>query len=183
MNQLRERKRPGAVRGLRSVQLGVVDLDHALDFFTRIWGLSPVSTKNGSAWLRATGADHHAIALHRRPRTEALRIDLRASEPADVDAIHARLAGRGVAELTKPAALREEGGGYGFTVRDPDGRLLLILSDDATHADVADTIDRPRKLSHVVLNTAEAARLETFYIEGLGFRLVDRTRRMSFINC
>ena len=66
---------------------------------------------------------------------------------------------------------------------DPDGRRLLILADDETHADVADAIDRPRKLSHVVLNTAAPAVVEEFYVGALGFRLVDRTRRMSFLNC
>jgi catechol-2,3-dioxygenase len=183
MNQLSATKRPAAVCGLRSLHVGVVDFDKALDFFTRVWGLAKVDGGNGAAYLRATGPDHHVFALHKRPKTEALRVDLRAGSPADVDAIHARLAGRGATDLTNPAKVQEPGGGYGFTVRDPEGRLLLILTGDETHADAADTIDRPRTLSHVVLNTPNAPAIEEFYIEGLGFRLVDRTRRMSFLNC
>jgi len=57
------------------------------------------------------------------------------------------------------------------------------VAGDETHADVVETIDKPRKLSHVVLNTPDPATIEAFYVEGLGFRLVDRTNRMSFINC
>ena len=183
MNQLGGTGRPAAVCGLRSVQFGVVDLDHALDFFTRVWGLSIVATRSGLAYLRATGPEHHVVALHNRPKTEALRIDMRAPGPADVDAIHARLVGRGAKGLTSPAMVEEDGRGYGFSVRDPDGRLLLIVAGDEMHADIVDTIDRPRKLSHVVLNTPDPTTLEAFYVDGLGFRLVDRTRRMSFINC
>jgi catechol 2,3-dioxygenase len=183
MHQRCGTERPAAVSGLRSLHIGVVDFERALGFFTRVWGLSTVTEANALAHLRASGPDHHVVALHNRPKTEVLRIDLRAPGPADIDAIHARLAGRGADGLTNPTALAERGGGYGFSVRDPDGRLLLIVTGDERHADTAETIDRPRKLSHVVLNTSDPANLEAFYVDGLGFRLVDRTNRMSFINC
>lgn len=183
MVQRNETKRPGAVSGLRSLQVGVVDFARALDFFTRAWGLAPVEKGAESAYLRATGPNAYVMALHKRPKTEVLRVDMRADSPADVDAIHARLAARGAANLTKPAAINEPGGGYGFTVRDPEGRLLLILAGDTILADSGDAIDLPRKMSHVVLNTPDAPTIEDFYINGLGFRLVDRTRRMAFINC
>lgn len=183
MNRPGGTKRPAAVGGLRSLHIGVVDFDLALDFFTRVWGLSTVTKGNGLAYLRASGPDHHVVALHNRTRTEALRIDLRAPSPADIDAIHARLASLGADGLTSPAMVREQGGGYGFSVLDPDGRLLLVVAGDEEHADVVETIDKPRKLSHVVLNTPDPSTIEKFYINGLGFRLVDRTSRMAFINC
>jgi catechol 2,3-dioxygenase-like lactoylglutathione lyase family enzyme len=183
MNQPGGTQRSAAVCGLRSVHIGVIDFDRALDFFTRVWGLSTVTARSGLAYLRATGPDHHVVALYKRPHTEVLRIDLRAPIAVQIDAIHARLASRGAEGLTNPAMVEEAGGGYGFSVCDPDGRPLLIVAGDKSHADVVETIDKPRKLSHVVLNTPDAAAVEEFYINGLGFRLVDRTKRMSFINC
>ena len=68
------RERPAAVCGLRSLHIGVVDLDRALDFFTRVWGLATVAKGNGPAYLRASGPDHHVVALHNRPETEILRV-------------------------------------------------------------------------------------------------------------
>jgi len=183
MNKLSRAERPASVCGLRSLHIGVVDFDRALGFFTGVWGLSAATKETGLAYLRASGPDHYVVALHKRAKTEVLRIDLRAPGPADVDAIHKRLAGRGADGLTSPATVREQGDGYGFSVRDPDGRLLLVVAGDQTHADALETIERPRKLSHVVLNTTEPAILEEFYVNGLGFRVVDRTSRMSFINC
>jgi catechol 2,3-dioxygenase-like lactoylglutathione lyase family enzyme len=180
MAELNAAERPAAVRGLRSLHIGVVDLDRTVRFFTQIWGLSTVGIADGVAYLRASGPDRYVIALYKRPRTEVLRIDLRAASADEIGEIHARLANRGTAGLTSPAALQECGGGYGFSVCDPDGRHLLILADDESHADA---IDKPRKLSHVVLNTAAARAVEEFYVGTLGFRLVDRTRRMSFLNC
>ena len=58
------------VTALHSVDIGVVDLDTALAFFTDVWGLAPVARSDGSAWLRGTGPNHHVIALHAAPRTE-----------------------------------------------------------------------------------------------------------------
>src|SRR5882672_10541668 len=111
MNQPGGTKRPAAVCGLRSLQMGVVDFDRALDFFTRVWGLSTVATKSGLAYLRASGPDRYVVALHNRPKTEILRIDMRVPGPADIDAIHARLASRRAEGLTRPATLEEDGGG------------------------------------------------------------------------
>lgn len=176
-------KAKSSVCGLRSLQIGVVDRDHMVDFFTRAWGLSLIETGRDAAFLRATGADNHVIGLHQRPKTEVLRMDWRAPSRADVDAIHQRLAASGADGLTRPMDVSEPGGGYGFKVRDPDDRLLLVLTDDARHDEAIATKGLPRKLSHVVLNTSDAPALEAFYIDQLGFRLVDRTRRMAFINC
>ncbi len=43
--------------------------------------------------------------------------------------------------------------------------------------------DRPIELSHVVLNSKDAAAAERFAIEKLGFKLSDRTRHMHFVRC
>ena len=172
-----------SVCGLRSVHFGVVDLEQALDFFTRVWGLSRVSVSDQAAYLRATGPAPYVVALHKRTHTEILRADLNAADRTAVDAIHARLAAAGAKALTSPAELTELGGGYGFAVREPGGLLLLIVAGDERHARHADAVDLPRKLSHLVLSTPDQASIESFFIAGLGFRLIDRTRRIDFLNC
>jgi catechol 2,3-dioxygenase-like lactoylglutathione lyase family enzyme len=169
------------VNGLRSVDLGVADLARARNFYTGIWQLTPVAETRSGVYLRGTGANHHVLGLHRHPAAAILRIDLTASDRAAVDALHERLAG--VADLTAPAAIAEPGGGYGFSFRDPDGRNLRILAEDTRHADAATRADRPTKISHLVLNAPDPAAAADFWCGRLGFRIIDRTKALTFLNC
>ena len=171
------------VCGVRSVHFGVADLEKTVDFFKQGWGLTAVESSGALFHLRGTGPDAFVVALQQRARTEILRVDLRAPDKASVDALHASLANAGAPDLSSPGSISEYGGGYGFTVRDPENRLLCILADDYRHPDTQDAIDRPRKISHVVMNTSDAPTVEAFYTQALGFRLVDRSRRITFLNC
>ena len=54
----------GRVNRLRSIAIGVTDVERSLDFYTRVWGLQPVHRSGGVALLRAAGEDHHVLALH-----------------------------------------------------------------------------------------------------------------------
>lgn len=183
MNELSDKKTSAAVCGLRSIHFGVIDLERASNFFTRDWGLSPVFLSDHSVYLRGTGAAYYLVALHKRPETGILRADLSAPDRNAIDAIYTRLVTVGAAAVTQPAELKEQGGGYGFVVREPSGLLLLVVADDARHGTAADAIDLPRKLSHLVLSAPDKTEIERFFIEGLGFRLIDRSRRINFLNC
>ena len=166
MIELRNGKASNSVCGLRSVHFGVVDLEQALDFFTRVWGLSRISVSDQAAYLRGTGPAHYVVALHKRTHTEILRADLNAADRTAVDAIHARLAAAGAKALTSPVELTEPGGGYGFAVREPGGLLLLIVAGDERHAKHADAVDLPHKLSHLVLSTPDKGRSRAFSSRG-----------------
>jgi catechol-2,3-dioxygenase len=179
----RSETRPLSICGVRSIHFGVADFDATSAFFTAGWGLSPVATEPDRSYLRGTGAMAYVVALHRHPQTQVLRIDLCAPDRTAIEAIHARLAAAGRSGLTTPAEITETGAGYGFQVRDPDGRLLMIVADDAAQAETADRTDVPRKISHIVMNTPDVQRLESFYTGDLGARIVDRTRRIHFVNC
>lgn len=183
MTSLRAPRSLSLICGVRSVHFGVTNLESALDFFKQGWGLTPLDGAEGFVHLRGTGPDAYVVALQQRAQTEVLRVDLRATDKAAVDALHARLAEAGARDLSSPGMIADYGGGYGFTVRDPEGRLLGIVAEDHRHADTQDAIDRPRKISHVVMNTSDAPTVEAFYTQTLGFRLVDRSRRITFLNC
>jgi catechol-2,3-dioxygenase len=172
-----------AVLGVRSLQIGVVDLDAATAFFSGVWGLAIVQRLPNATYLRGTGPDHHILGLHKRSRAEVLRVDLRCASSDNVHALYSRISQNSSAEAEQPSATREPGGVYGFSFRDPEGRLLSVIADDERHDDTADAPDRPRKLSHVVINSVDARGIEDFYIDELGFKLTDRTRRMAFIRC
>lgn len=171
------------VNGLRSVDLGVTDLKSRTRFYTDVWRLAPVVEHPGSVYLRGTGANHHVLGLHARPRAELLRIDLSALGKAEVNAIHAGLKKAGLTELEKPAPISEPGGGYGFAFKDPEGRTMRIIAGDKRHADAATRADRPIGITHVVLNSADVEGICAFYVDRLGFRVIDQTRMMTFLCC
>ncbi len=174
---------PLRVSALRSVDLGVTDLAANAEFYSAIWGLERIADGNGSVYLRGTGPAHHILALHQRRAPAILKVTFQASDRATVDALHARAKGLGVAGLDDPAAVAEPGGGYGFGLRDHEGRVLRVVADDETHADAADAADRPTKLSHAVFNSADVEQASRYYSDVLGFRLSDRTRIMDFLRC
>lgn len=112
-----------------------------------------------------------------------LSFDFSAPDRATVDALHAHLAHAGVGTLWPVGALAEPGGGHGFAFRDPEGRVLRIIADDARHADAAPQPDLPSKITPVVLNARDPAAMSDFYCRHLGFRVIDRTRYLTFLCC
>src|SRR5262245_61136865 len=143
----------GWITGLQGVDLGVTDVAAARRFYTEVWRLSPVAERDGSVYLRGSGAYHHVLSLHRRPRPELLRINLAAADRSAVDAVHANVARTGAKALVPPAESAEPGGGYAFSFADPEGRVVRVVAGGERHADAAATADRPIKITHIVLNT------------------------------
>ena len=67
-------------------------------------------------------------------------------------------------------------------VKGPEGETYRFVYESPL-APLATDKDRPIELSHVVLNSKDAAAAERFAIEQLGFKLSDRTRHMHFVRC
>jgi catechol 2,3-dioxygenase len=171
------------VTGLSGIELGVPDVAESANFYTEIWGLEQIAQLGGSVYLRGTGPRHHVLSLHSRTRTELLCLNLTASDRNAVDALHARVLASRAADVGTPGLIREPGGGYGFGFRDPEGRALRIVAEGALHDDATDSPDRPRKLTHVGLRSADPSLTLAFYIDVLGFRFTDRTPGMNFVRC
>jgi catechol 2,3-dioxygenase-like lactoylglutathione lyase family enzyme len=171
------------VDGVRSVALGVPDLDASAKFYAETWHLDRVAATDNAVYFRGTGAYHHILSLHRRPRPELLSLDLTAPDRASVEAIHKGLGGGGAREIGAPATITEPGGGYGFAFRDPEGRAIRVIAGDTRHGAVKPAADRPSKITHVVLNSRDRAAATKFFCDALGFKLIDETRALTFLNC
>lgn len=181
------------VLALNSVELGVEDVAASAQFYGGPWALQEVALqevalqevggRNGARYFRGSGARHHILALHPSPGPRLLAVNFGAADKAAVDALWARAKGFGVTEIDDPAPLAEPGGGYGFALKDGEGRVLRVVAGDATHAEADDVADRPRKLAHAVFNSADAHRAADFMVEVLGFRISDKTRQMNFVRC
>ncbi len=171
------------VSALRSVDLGFANSDKALLFFTEVWNLAPVSEQAGVHYLRGTGAFHHIVTLRLTAKPAMIRMVLDAADRAAVDALHAQVIARGLKTVDPPGKLKQPHGIYGFGFKDPEGRNIAIVCGVEDHADAADSPDRPRKLSHVNINTADSDATLACYCDALGFTLTDTTRRLRFLSC
>jgi len=169
---------------VRSIELGVRDLDTSVKFYTDCWGLQPVARDGGAIYLRATGADHHALVLHRSDKIGLLSANFAAEDKASVDALYGRAMANGIEVVRAPqerAAIA--GGGYGFSCRLPEGEEISISSDVREHVTALDDKTRPNKFSHVVFRTERCEETEAFFRDFLGFKVSDRTDNIHFLRC
>jgi len=171
------------VSGLRSVALHVPDVAMAEEFYTRIWHLDVIERSGNAIYLRGAGSPHHLLSFHPGERTEIRDVTLLARTPDALATIAAAATRAGGSVVIPPGPINEPGGGMGVTVRDPDGRVFRVVHGDAVHGNAAETRDRPTRLAHVVLNSHDVAATQRFFETVFGFKLVDRTRIMAFMNC
>lgn len=168
---------------VRGLALGAPGATRSAAFYRDAWGLQPVATEDGVAYFRGTGAEHHILALHDTAERNLVALELAAHDRAAVDALCAQAVAAGATHITSPALLATPGGGYGFELRDPDGRNLRISADVAAAAPLPDE-ELPAKVSHIVLNTPDIDRMERFYAGLFGFVVSDRSEDMMvFIRC
>ncbi|HEX8601436.1 MAG TPA: VOC family protein [Pseudoduganella sp.] len=168
---------------LRSIAIGVTDLDAAERFYTGTWHLDTVARTADAVYLRGTGSFHHILSLHRGAQPDVRNLTFSVAEAADLDAIAARTPQAGGTLLSGPAALDEPGGGNAVVIRDPQGRILRFVHGDERHAAADARRDAPVRITHAVFNSADVAVAQRFFEEALGFRLSDRTRVMAFMRC
>jgi catechol 2,3-dioxygenase len=172
------------IDGVRSIELGVRDLQKSAEFYRKVWALDEVAAEGDTVYMRGTGREHHIIALRERPRATLLGAHFSAPDRAAVDALYAKAKAMGANVDDAPGPLpKAAGGGYGFRVSTPEGHPLCISADVAQHADAIDDRSRPTKLTHIVLNSAEIEKQTAFFLDVLGFKWSDSTFMMDFVRC
>ncbi len=170
--------------GLRSVELGVPDLEKSADFYRNVWGLEDVASTGDTIHMRGTGTEHHVLTLRQRPKAGFLGVHFAAASHDAVNRLHDQAKAHGATVEGAPAELsRDAGGGYGFRMRSPEGQPICISSDLQRHAPGREDRSRPTKLTHVVLNASKTDEERAFFIDALGFRLSDSTDMMEFVRC
>ena len=112
----------GKVTGVRSIELGVRDLQQSADFYTKVWALEEVAADGDGIHLRATGGDHHVLTIRERPKPSLLGVNFAAPDRASVDRLFAKAKSYGIKVLGDPAPLPAA----------PRRRLRLPLRNDRT---------------------------------------------------
>jgi catechol 2,3-dioxygenase-like lactoylglutathione lyase family enzyme len=172
------------ITALRSIELGVTDLERATRFYCGVWGLRQVSSEDDARYFRANSDEHHAVCVKKTDVAQLIGFTLAAANIAAVDALYEQAGKFGATVLAKPQQLpAAAGGGYGVTLQGPEN-LRVTVSSDVARSDVSESDpSRPDKLTHVVLNSADVPAQMKFFLDLLGFRLSDSTDRMEFIRC
>jgi catechol 2,3-dioxygenase-like lactoylglutathione lyase family enzyme len=171
------------VRGVRSVEIAVSNVDEADKFYGGIWGLPPVLARENIRLYRGTGAYHHILALHPGAKPAVVRVVFDLADRRSVETLHKSVSTADCRFVAEPAQISGHGGGYGFACKDPEGRNLAFVCGEADHVDSQDAPDRPRKITHVNLNTGNFERSYRFFTETLGFRQSDENGPLCFLRC
>ncbi len=88
---------------LRHVALAIPDYQRQLDFYTGTWGLTPVASDQGIAFLAAEGSpEQYVIRLREDAGKRLDLVSFGAASAADVDALAERLIGKGVTLAQEP---------------------------------------------------------------------------------
>jgi catechol 2,3-dioxygenase-like lactoylglutathione lyase family enzyme len=158
-------------------------ITETLPFYEYMWWLKLAHREDGVALLRGTGSEPFLYGLTDGPIFGIEYVHFAMPDRAAMDALHAQVTARGAVVLGDPAPFDDFAGGYGFEILDPDNRRLrfrtaaLELDEEAEWA-------KPRKVSHVVLNTPDMEGTQAFYADVLGFRVSDYSAdQMVFMRC
>jgi catechol 2,3-dioxygenase-like lactoylglutathione lyase family enzyme len=171
------------ILAIRSVEFGVPDLARAEAFYTTVWGLQ-VSARSGDiVYLRATGNDHHVLALHPHPRAEILSVSFRVRSEESLCKIADAVTQTGGKVIAAAAQNPEPDGGIVLTVATPEGFVVRLHWDDAVHPDATEQDSLPLRISHVNLNCSDIQATSQFFHKVLGFALTDRSKAMAFLRC
>ncbi|HEY4072962.1 MAG TPA: VOC family protein [Herbaspirillum sp.] len=170
--------------GLRSIELGVTNIERATEFYEKAWGLEQVSAEDGTRFFRAGGKEHHVVSIKQTDTPRVLGVTLAAANRTAVDEIHANAGKAGIEIGVQPRILPEAaGGGYGVTLLGAEGLPVTISCDVVFLEARPENHSKPYNLTHVVLNSGDVKKQMAFYCDFLGFRISDSTARMEFIRC
>ncbi len=172
--------RAGALRGIMMRGPGLTE---TLPFYQDMWGLCLAHAKDGVALLRGTGAEPFLYGLRDGDTFGIEYVHFAMPDQETTDALYAQCLDRSARVLGPPADFDDWAGGYGFEVLDPDHRRLRFRTQARELTPQPDW-SKPKKVSHVVLNTPDMEGVQAFYEQTLGFRASDYSAdQMVFLRC
>ncbi len=169
---------------LRGVALHAPGVKATRAFYETAWGLQTVSETGEALFFRGTGPEHWIFALREAADYGIEYIHFGVPSLDELEELHGSLCASGSRISPEITELDTPGGGKGFELIDPEGRRLRVSSGVEPHAQGQDVTGRPRKVTHVVLNTVQMGTIEAFYEKTLGLQVSDYSGDvMSFLRC
>ena len=146
------------VTALRSVDLETPDIGRSEQFYTSAWGLDLVTRHEGVTYLRASGVDHHVVALRQGERPALRAVTFRLHSDAEFEVIAAASQLYGATLLNGPVTNSGPDGGAIMAIRAPGGGVLRFIHGDMRLAVSLPSTNRPMRLAHVRQCTQSVAR-------------------------
>jgi catechol 2,3-dioxygenase-like lactoylglutathione lyase family enzyme len=171
------------IAALRSVALNVPNLAAAEKFYSDVWRLNVVA-RTDAIYLAGSGSDAYLLSLHQGGETPEIRkITLRARSEEALAVIVSATERSGGKVLKTLSRSQELGGGQRVVVTDLAGRIFEVIFGDSPQTDGQAGKDTPIRLAHAVLNAEDANASQAYLEQVFGFRLIDKTGIMAFMNC
>ena len=173
------------IQDIRHVGLLSPAIAAQAEFYLKAWGLQSVGEDQNERYFRGSSTEHHILSLHPANRRGLHHLAFSVDGRESVNAAATELERRGSTVVAQPDELDEPGGGYGLRFLDPENRCIELSTGVAEHSNgwVAQKI-QPRRLCHVVLNSARFEQVVEFYTDVLGFRVSDwNENQMAFLRC
>jgi catechol 2,3-dioxygenase-like lactoylglutathione lyase family enzyme len=169
---------------LRGLDVGAPGAPRTQAFYEELWGLSAVAGDDQHVYLRGTGAEQYILGLHDRLARGIVHINFGLPDADALARYREEIASKGAQVISDIAPAATPGGGVEFRAIDPDRRVLRFVAGVERHGDAGAGEDRPRKVSHVVLNSEDLDGAKDFYCDVLGFRVSDWSEdQMVFLRC
>jgi catechol 2,3-dioxygenase-like lactoylglutathione lyase family enzyme len=164
---------------LRSIELNLPRAAAARDFFLNIWGLADAGITGVTSYLRGSGAFPYLVSLTESEAASVCSTTFVVDE-GDLRRIREGAATEGL--IIQDTVSKDPGGGAGVLVQLPEGEVFRFLVGASEVAPIEGR-DLPVKLTHVVMNSADAEATATVAEKALGFQVSDRTKGMVFVRC
>lgn len=165
----------GDVYDIRYVRLNASDLDHSVDFATRILGLQLVRRDSKAAYLRSDSRDHSVCYTLGDARCHAVGWEVRNNDALEQIAARLDKAGAYIHHGTT-AECEQRRVRRLLVTKDTTGSIIdLVVRPDATGLSYYATRDAGiTHFSHVGMHSQHLVEDEQFWVNNLGAKVSDR---------
>lgn len=158
------------------------DLEHQLEYYTDILGLTLIAREKDTAYLANT-IEHHSVILRAGSHPRCTAIGFQLGPDGDLNDFEKQTVAKGVHTTRKKDAEPTIGDLVSF--EDPKGTIMEVFrSPEPLKQKFTDTGVVPLKLGHIAFHVTDAQRFTRFYCDVLGFRVSDWMGDFfSFLRC
>jgi catechol 2,3-dioxygenase-like lactoylglutathione lyase family enzyme len=158
------------------------DIEHQLEYYTNILGLTLIARDRDAAYLANT-IEHHSVILRNGSHPRCTAIGFQLSPDADLDGFEKQTAAQGIRTHRKRDA--EPTIDEIVSFEDPKGTIMEVFRapEPLKQTFTANGVV-PHKLGHIAFHVTDVKRTTRFYCDVLGFRVSDWMGDFfSFLRC
>ncbi len=160
--------------GVRKISHAVYespDLEHQLEYYTDVLGLTLIARERDTAYLANT-IEHHSVILRAGSHPRCTAIGFQIGPDGDLDGFEKQTAAQGIHTKRKKDA--EPTIDDMVTFEDPKGTIMEVFrSPEPLKQTFTNNGVVPHKLGHIAFHVTDVQRITRFYCDVLGFRVSD----------